>query len=129
MGARTRQTAGLLILISVACLALPLLAGDVEYLKKNEGFCDLADTTCLRGTISYRVNERLLELNARVERAVGPGTLRIGLTGENRQGHRRLTSIETKLDGRASEIVSVRMIPDAPDVYSWKIDSIIFTPD
>jgi len=129
MGARTRHRAGSLILIPVACFALPAMAGDVEYLKKNERFCDLAEAACLRGTIVYRVNERLIELNARVERADGPGTLRIGLSGENRQGHRRMTSIETVLDGHASEIVSVRMIPDAPDVYSWKIDSILFTPD
>jgi len=129
MGIRARQPAGLLILIPVACLAMQAMAGDVEYLKKNERFCDLADTTCLRGTIAYRVNERLIELNARVETAIGPGTLRVGLSGENRQGHRRMTSIETVLDGHASEIVSVRMIPDAPDVYSWKIDSILFTPD
>jgi len=120
--------------LSLAALAGPLiaasaLAGAVEYLKKNERFCDPSETLCLRGTISYRVNERVLELNARVERAPGPGNLRIGLTGENRLGQARATEIVAVLDGRHSEIVSVRMIPDAPDVYSWSVDSMIFTPD
>ncbi|MDH4108755.1 MAG: hypothetical protein OEW35_10570 [Gammaproteobacteria bacterium] len=118
------------LFVAVACfVAAGAAAGDIEYLKRNERFCDTAEVLCLRGTISYRVNERLFEISARVETAAPPGTLRIGFSGENRQGRRRATSIEVALAGRHSEIVSKRMIPDAPDVYSWTVDSIIYVPD
>lgn len=116
--------------ISTVCLlaAAAALAGDVQYLRKNERICDASGAFCARGTLSYTVNTRLFELAARVEKAPGPGRLRIALSGENRLGHRRPAAIEVALDGRYSEIVSRRMIPDAPDVDSWRVDSIRYVP-
>ena len=101
-------------------------AGEIVYLKKSETFCDSSGEVCLRGTISYRVNLRLLKLRSRVVSAPGPGLLRINVTGQNRQGHTYRAAIEVTIRGHDSEIVNKEMIPDAPDVYAWELDSINF---
>ena len=110
-------------------LALTAGASERHYLKKNERFCDESGVLCLRGTLSYDVNARLFALNARVRSAPGPGLLRLRLSGRNRLGHLHRTVIEVSLRGRAGEILSKRMIPDAPDVYRWRLDSIRFDAD
>ena len=117
---------------AVLCLfffTLTAVAGERHYLKKNERFCDASEALCLRGTLSYEVNTRLFTLNARVQSAPGPGLLRLRLSGRNRLGHQHHTMIQLSLRGRPGEIVSTRMIPDAPDVYRWQLDSIRFDAD
>ena len=114
----------LLILISAT-----LPASAVQYLKKNEAFCDSSGTVCLRGTISYRVNPRLLQLRARITKAPGPGQLKINVAGNNRLAHPRRAAIEVTIRGKASEIVNTDMIPDAPDVSQWELVSIQFAAD
>ena len=106
------------------------MAGPSEtIIGRNVLFCDDEERVCLRGTLSYHVNPRLLELRSRVQRAAGPGLIKIRLVGENADGHTRRTTIEVKIRGDYSEIVNARLITDHPDVYSWKFDSIGFDPD
>lgn len=109
--------------------AMELSAAELQYLRKNESFCDSAASVCLHGTISYRANSRLLQLRARVVKAPGPGRLTVNVVGKNRLEHLRRAAIEITINGRASEIVNHDMIPDAPDVYSWEIQSIAFEAD
>jgi hypothetical protein len=106
--------------------AVELSASEIEYLKNSESFCDTTGEVCLRGTISYRVNSRVLQLRARLVKASGPGRLLIGVTGVNRLGYPRRADIEIDIRGNYSEIVRTEMIPDAPDVYSWELDTIRF---
>ncbi len=90
--------------------------------------CDAERQVCLRGSITYYSNPRLLELRSRVQHASGPGLVVFRLSGENRDGHVRRTSIEVRIRGRYSEIVSTRLITDHPDVDSWTLESMHFTP-
>ena len=108
--------------------SVELSASEIQYLKKSESFCDSTGVVCLRGTISYRVNSRVLQLRARLQKAPGPGRLLIGVTGNNRLGHPRRADIEVNIRGNNSEIVRTEMIPDAPDVYSWELGTIRFVP-
>lgn len=94
----------------------------------NAELCDAERNVCLRGAISYYSNPRLFELRSRVQHASGPGLIVFRLTGETRDGHVRRTSIEVRIRGRYSEIVSTRLITDHPDVDSWTLESIQFTP-
>lgn len=96
---------------------------------KNALFCDDNDQVCLRGTLSYYGNPRLLDLRSRVQRAQGPGVLKIRLVGQNTDGHTRRTTLEVRIRGHYSEIVNDRLITDHPDVYSWRLDSISFESD
>jgi hypothetical protein len=114
------------ILLAAGFLFSVASASEIAYLRRSETFCDLTGAVCLRGTISYRVNLRLLKLRSRVVTAPGPGLLRINVTGENQQGHLHRAAIEVTIRGHASEIVNKEMIPDAPDVYAWDLDSINF---
>lgn len=105
------------------------IAGPVEtIIGKNVLFCDDGMSACLRGTLTYRSNPRMLDLRSRVQRATGPGVLKIRLVGENADGHTRRTTIEVRIRGHYSEIVNTRLITDHPDVYSWAVDSISFEP-
>ncbi len=113
-------------LLTSAFLWSAASASEIDYLRKSETFCDSSGEVCLSGTISYRVNLRLLKLRSRVVSAPGPGLLRINVTGQNRQGHTYRAAIEVTIRGHASEIVNKEMIPDAPDVYAWDLDSINF---
>jgi hypothetical protein len=109
--------------------ATAAMAGPSEtIIGRNVLFCDDTERVCLRGTLSYRTNPRLLELRSRVQRAVGPGLLKIRLVGENADGHARRTTIEVRIRGHYSEIVNAKLITDHPDVYSWQLDSINFEP-
>lgn len=115
-----------LVMLAGSLSSQAVSAAELAYLRKNEKFCDTSGELCLHGTISYRPNSRVLQLRSRVLTAPGPGMLRINVTGENRQGHMHRATIEIEIRGRISEIVSKEMIPDAPDVYAWQLDSIVF---
>lgn len=121
---RFRPAVYLLLLIAVTATAGP----SERVTGSNSRMCDSDGKVCLQGSITYYSNPRLLELRSRVQRASGPGLLVFRLTGENRDGHLRRTSIEVRIRGRYSEIVSTRLITDHPDVDSWTLESIQFTP-
>ncbi len=119
-----RPAVFLLLLIAVTATAGP----SERVTGSNSRMCDSDGKVCLQGSITYYSNPRLLELRSRVQRASGPGLIVFRLTGENRDGHLRRTSIEVRIRGRYSEIVSTRLITDHPDVDSWTLESIQFTP-
>ena len=85
------------------------VAGPRDYLFRNERICDAERVFCIRGTLSYDSNPRLLRLRARVQDAPGPGLLRIRLAGSNDLGHRRLAPFEVRVRGRPSEIINHRI--------------------
>lgn len=110
-------------------VATTAVAGPSEtIIGKNALFCDENERVCLRGTLTYRANPRLLDLRSRVQRAAGPGLLKIRLVGRNADGHTRRTTMEIRIRGDYSEIVDTKLITDHPDVYSWQLDSISFEP-
>lgn len=110
-------------------VAAAVSAARIQYLARDEMLCDAGRDTCIRGTLRYESNERLLWLSGRVQSAPGPGLLTIILKGATRQGFIRYAPMEIELRGRTSEIVDFRMIPDHPDVYDWQIDRITFEPE
>ena len=116
----------LLILLGMAPAAA--LASRTLYLAENEPICDVEEKICIDGTLGYDVNDRLLWLKGRVRATTVPGTLTITVKGANRLGHVRYAPMEIELEGKASEIVDFRMIPDHPDVYAWHIDHIVYEP-
>jgi hypothetical protein len=118
------------VAVLLGLIAVPAAsAGPSEtIIGKNALFCDDGNSVCLRGTLTYRSNPRMLDLRSRVQRATGPGLLKIRLVGENADGHLRRTTIEVEIRGDYSEIVNTRLITDHPDVYSWELDSISFEP-
>ena len=113
----------------MAVFVAPVFATPTIKLLSNSQLCDSERTFCLRGSLSFDQNPRLLRLNGRVQKAPGPGMLRITLTGTNRLGHRRYAPMELRLRGNHSEIINHKMIPDYPDVYSWAIDRVEFVVD
>ena len=110
-------------------LATLTLASARDFLLRDERLCDQAGTFCLHGTFTYEPNPRLLHLSARVQKAPGPGILRIVLTGSNRLGHPRLAPFEVQVRGRHSEIINHKMIPDHPDVREWSVEQVEFITD
>ena len=106
-----------------------VLAAPRDYLFRNARICDAAMEFCMRGTLSYDSNPRLLHLRARVQTAPGPGLLQIWLTGANRQGHRRFAPFELRVRGQATEILDHKMVPDYPDAHSWAVDRVRFIAD
>ncbi len=122
---------GITLLLGVtALLALTAApAAPRDYLFQNERVCDSDGVFCLRGTLSYHSNPRLLRLRARVQKAPGPGLLRIGISGANQLGHRRYAPLEVRVRGRYSEIIDHKLIPDYPDVQGWAVERVEFIAD
>lgn len=119
-----------LLLIVLFAASVQATAGPRERLTDaNATLCDSAGLVCLRGTLSYRSNPRLLELRARIRKASGPGMLKIRVVGENRDGFVRRTTMEIQIRGNYSEIVNHRLITDHPDVDSWELEAISFQPN
>ena len=116
------------------CMAIFLittnaLASDRLYLKNDEVFCDTSKTLCLYGSFTYRVNSRIVGLNARVQKQTGPGEIYIVLSGRNRQEQLRRAEIRIQIRGTHSEIIDYKMRPDAPDVSAWELSLFEFVPD
>ena len=118
------------VAVVLCLLAVPeSLAGPREtIIGRNAAFCDRERHVCLRGTLTYYANPRLLELRSRVQQADGPGLLSIRLVGQSADGHTRRTVLEARIRGRYSEIVNNKLITDHPDVDAWRLDSISFEP-
>ena len=95
----------------------------------NATLCDDDNRVCVRGSIVYRHNPRLLELRSRLRKADGPGTLRLRFSGQTREGFPRFTTMEVPVRGRLSEIVNHKLVTDHPDVDGWTLDWIRFSPD
>lgn len=115
----------------LACLALVAAAAygaPLRYLARDELLCAPARATCIRGSLTWQQNDRLLRLFGRVEVAGGRGTFLVTVTGTTRQGDRRYAPMEVELRGRPTEIVDFKMIPDYPEVTDWEVFSIAFTP-
>jgi hypothetical protein len=98
------------------------------HLAQDQLLCANPPTVCVRGSLTYESNDRLFSLEGRVQAATVPGLLVVTLKGLNRLGHPRFSPMEIPLDGTASEIVSFRMRPDAPDVSNWEIWTIEYRP-
>ena len=124
-----KRNLSLLLGVSALFLFGAALAGPRDYLFQNKRICDRNEVFCFRGTLSYSSNPRLLQLRARVQKAPGPGMLRIRLSGENQLGHRRFAPFEVRVRGHYSEIINHKMVPDHPDVEGWVIEQVEFIVD
>jgi len=107
-------------------IADPVAASETHYLIRNKTFCSSNEEICIRGTLSYEINPRLLRLRGRVQSTTGPGLLRIRLIGMNRLEHRHTAEMELSLRGNHSEIINYKLIPDHPDVADWEVISISY---
>lgn len=104
-------------------------AGPRDFLFEDAFVCDIDGAFCLKGTLSYESNPRLLHLRARVKKAPGSGLLKISLEGKNRQGYLRFTLLEVRVRGNYSEIINHKMIPDDPDTLTWVVYGVEFDAD
>ena len=121
----------LLLLLGASTLFLPGVshAAPGEYVFEGKRVCDADKDFCISGTMTYYPNPRLLHLRARVQKAPGPGMLRIRLTGTNELGHRHFAPFEVRVRGHYGEIINHKMIPDYPDVQGWEIEYVEFVVD
>jgi hypothetical protein len=111
-------------------LLLPTLAvaSAPEYLVRNGEICDPERNLCIRGSLLYLPNTRILGITGRVTGTPGPGWVRILFEGDSR-GNVASTLMEIPIRGTYSEIVQYKYIPDDPAVSHWQILSISFEPD
>lgn len=115
----------------IPCLVLtPLVAlgAATEYLVRNGQICDGERTMCIRGTLAYYPNPRIIELRGRVAHAPGPGWVKILFAG-NSNGQRASSVMEIPIRGHHSEIIDRRFIPDNPAIRHWRVLSVRFEPD
>lgn len=124
----SKWLAGVLFLLS-ALLAVPASAYGPDLLLRQGRLCDEEQRFCLRGTIRYYPNSRLIEINGRVARAPGPGWVSILFRGSDRNNQPSTAVMEFPVRGDATEIIDRRFITDYPQVNQWRIIGMIFEPD
>lgn len=83
---------------------------------------------CIRGTLVYLPDSRIMELYGRVTTSPGPGWVRILFQG-NWRGNLASSVMEIPIRGAWSEIIDFRYIPDNPAVRYWRILTVSFEPD
>lgn len=116
--------------IVAATLLLPAcaLAAAPDFLVNNGDICDPDRVMCIRGTLVYLPDSRILKLTGRVRGSPGPGWVRILFRG-SWQGHLASSVMEIPIRGTNSEIVDFKYIPDNPAVRYWRILTVSFEPD
>ena len=72
-------------------------AASWDYLAKDELLCAEDKLTCIRGTLTFERNYRVLRLRGRVESAEGPGTFAIRLLGTTRRGDQPSAFITSRI--------------------------------
>ena len=117
------------LLCGVCLFAVTAPATGRDDLFRDARVCDAGGSFCIRGTLTYEPNPRLLRLRARVQTAPGAGLLRMTLSGKNRLGQRRYAPFEVRVRGRRSEIIDHKMVPDYPDTLSWAVERVEFVAD
>ncbi len=115
----------------LALALVPVLAwgSGLRYLERSKTFCDDTRKLCIRGSIIYRSNSRVMTLTGRVSKTSGPGWVRILFRGSNRLNQPSTSLMEFAIRGAHSEIIDKSFIPDQPDVDNWRILSFAFEPD
>ena len=104
------------------------LASPPDFLVRNGAICDPDQVMCIRGTLIYAPDSRIMQLTGRVAGSPGPGWVRILFQGEWR-GHLASSVMEFPIRGTNSEIVDFKYIPDNPAVRYWRILTIEFESD
>ncbi len=99
-----------------------------DFLVRNDYICDAERIMCIRGTLVFLPDSRIMQLNGRVAGSPGPGWVRILFQGEWR-GHLASTVMEFPIRGANSEIIDYKYIPDNPAVRYWRVLNIAFEPD
>ncbi len=117
------------LLFLSAILSFPAAAYGPDLLLRQGRLCDQEQRFCLRGSIRYYPNSRLIEINARVARAPGPGWVSILFRGSDRNNQPNTTTMEFPVRGDATEIIDRSFITDYPQVNQWRIIGMIFEPD
>jgi hypothetical protein len=118
-----------LFLILLAFLPSLVQGGDTRYLARSELLCDVDKQMCIRGSLRYRSNSRVLRLSGRVSKSTGPGWVRILFRGTNRLDQPSTTIMEFPIRGAHSEIIDKALIPDNPQIDNWRIFYVVFEPD
>lgn len=120
----TRHLLTLLVLLPTLCWGVA-----PRYLARSELLCDVDKQMCIRGSLVYRSNSRVLTLSGRVSKTSGPGWVRILFRGTNRLDQPSTTIMEFPIRGAFSEIIDKSFIPDNPQIDNWRIFYVVFEPD
>ena len=112
------------------CLLAAAAAGasGFRFLVEDETLCADDERLCIRGSLSYEPNPRLVDFRGRVTATAEPGEFVLVLVGHQRDGTRRYAEMRLAVKGKYSEVVSQRMIPDWPDIDDWALDHVAFRP-
>ena len=116
------------IMLAGLVLSAPTSATPSDFLARNEDICTSDRSMCIRGTLIYRPDSRIMELTGRVAGTPGPGWVRILFQGSWR-GNLASSVMEFPIRGIYSEIIDFRYIPDNPAVRHWRILDVRFEPD
>lgn len=117
------------LLLSLAVLSHPVAADVPDLLLRESRLCDEDRGFCLRGTILYYPNSRLIEIRGRVARSPGPGWVSILFRGSDRNNQPNTTVMEFPVRGTSTEIIDRSFITDYPQVSQWRIIGMIFETD
>lgn len=116
-------------LLLCALLAAGADASTFYFLARNDRICAEDGPVCIRATISYDTNSRVLHLRGRVDRAAEPGWLRLTFVGISERNQRGSTTMEFPIRGNWSEVLDHKLIPDHPPIADWRLEAMSFVPD
>ncbi len=117
------------VITALLLAVLPAGASTFYFLARDDRICAADGPVCIRATISYDTNSRVLHLRGRVDRTAEPGWLRLTFVGVSERNQRGSTTMEFPIRGRWSEVLDRKLIPDHPQIADWRLETMSFTPD
>jgi hypothetical protein len=115
--------------VALCLVAVTARASTFYFLARNERICAVDGPVCIRATISYDTNSRVLHLRGRVDRTAEPGWLRLTFVGVSERNQRGSTTMEFPIRGRWSEVLDRKLIPDHPQIADWRLETMSFVAD
>lgn len=99
-----------------------------ETILSTSSICDQQGRVCLQGTIRFESNSKIMEIQARLHRTAGPGTLTFEFFGTTPLDEQVYHSTSVDIRGRYNESISHKVGPPYSNRTRWSLSRIIFEP-
>ena len=119
----------LLILFLTWQLALPSTASAISReIARGRSICDITETACLDGTITWYLNRKMITIEGRMKRKISPGKMVYRFSGYLATGEQVFHAHKFTIRGKRGEIIDERLKPPYSNQTIWSLNRVTYIP-
>lgn len=99
-----------------------------DTILSTSSICDPDGLVCLQSTIRFESNSKIMEIEGRLYRTAGPGTLTFEFFGTTPLDEQVYHSTSVQIHGRYNESISHKIGPPYSNRTQWSLNRIVFEP-